>query len=56
MSTKNKTEQDIVNLYQRINVGKNSICVKCKENNKDLFKPVSVWLVGNKFSKQETGL
>ncbi len=53
MSTNNKIEQDIVNLYQKINVGKNSICAKCKENNKDLFKPVSVWLVGNKFCEQK---
>ncbi len=30
MSTNNKIEQDIVSLYQKINVGKNNICIKTK--------------------------
>lgn len=53
MSTNNKTEQNIVNLYQKINVGKSNICVQCKNINLGLYKPVSVWLVGSEYSKQE---
>lgn len=53
MLTYNKIEQNIVNLYQKINVGKCNICVQCKNINTDLYKPVSVWLVGSEYSKQE---
>ncbi len=53
MSTYNKIEQNIVNLYQKINVGKSNICIQCNNINTGLYKPVSVWLVGSEYSKQE---
>ena len=45
------TEKDFLKIYDKINFGTNSICAKCRENNKNLSMPVSIWQYGSKFDE-----
>lgn len=46
-------ESDIFNMYKKMNIRKNEICLKCQEENKNLFPPISIWQVGTKYENSK---
>lgn len=44
------TEKEIFQMYNEIDIGKNSICKNCNENESNLSIPVSIWQVGKFFN------
>ena len=42
-------EKEIFEMYDRIEMGKHSVCKACQEANVNLTKPVSFWFVGEKY-------
>lgn len=50
----NNLENKIVEIYKNINLGKNEICVKCKNKNNKLNNPVGMWLIGANWEKNKT--
>lgn len=53
MSAHNIIEQNLLDLYYRLDLGNSIECSKCRELNASLSNPVGCWLVGNKFHQQQ---
>lgn len=44
-------EEEFLHIYDKMNLGANSICAECRKRNKNLSLPVSIWQYGNKFEE-----